>query len=298
MGPSVGHAVEELPNTLIKGSGYRRRYPVWMAKSILRQTLLGIEFLHQNGISHGDMQQRNLLFSVKDLSSISEDELAGENEASEPVRRLDGKEDIWAPKYLALNESLVDYADVGSDFKIKISDLGAAFFVSDPPKESFTPVGLRSPELVFENKINKDQDIWSFGCSIYELLTGKLLFAVADMGDDEEIDDDHFLQFHDILGPLPGRLIAQYPRAHLYCNEAGEIITRYIGKIPEGADPAGLEPLPSLEECFDKKKPAELSDEEAGVVKKLLRWILDYDPAKRPSASELLAHPWFAEDAQ
>lgn len=166
--------------------------------------------------------------------------------------------------------------------------------MSDPPDRLVTPVGLRSPELVFENKISKDQDIWSFGCMIFELLTSRQLFLVGTMASDEEIDDDHFLQFYDILGPLPSRIHSQYPRARVYCNGQGEKVKHYIGDLPEGFDPNEIQPMPSLEQFFDQERPAELSVEEAGVIKGLLRQILDYDPCKRPSASELLRHPWFS----
>jgi serine/threonine protein kinase len=155
-----------------------------------------------------------------------------------------------------------------------------------------TPVALRSPELIIENKINKDQDIWGFGCLIFELFTGRHLFLVTDMGHEDEVDDDHFLQLNDVLGPAP--ILAKYPRAHIYYNEKGEKVKNYIGELPEGFDPSTIEPSPSLEKAFDEEKPGDMSAEEAHVIKGLLRWILDYDPTKRPSASELLKHPWFS----
>lgn len=51
-----------------------------------------------------------------------------------------------------------------------------------------------------------------------------------------------------------------------------------------------------LEAAFVLDKPTELDDEEVYVMLNLLRYILNYDPAKRPSAMEILDHPWF-EDA-
>lgn len=41
-----------------------------MVKRILHHTLLGIEFLHANGVAHGDLQQGNLLFPVNDLNTM------------------------------------------------------------------------------------------------------------------------------------------------------------------------------------------------------------------------------------
>ncbi|KAL2835280.1 kinase-like domain-containing protein [Aspergillus cavernicola] len=259
MGPSRAGALKESPKGVTNPSSERTQFPIWMVKSILYQTLLGIDFLHRSGVAHGDLQQGNLLFSVKDL-----------------------------------NAPLTQYIDVDPRFCIKCSDLGGAFFLSDPPPTLVTPVALRSPELLFENKVNKVQDVWIFGCLIFELFTGRHLVLVTGMGNREEVDDDHFLQFNVILGPVPPSLRAKYPRAHIYYNEKGEQVKNYIGELPDGFDPGTIEASPTVEHAFDTAKPADMGVEEAHVIKGLLRWILDYDPAKRPLASEFLEHPWFS----
>ncbi|KAL1962324.1 hypothetical protein VTN77DRAFT_9815 [Rasamsonia byssochlamydoides] len=304
MGPSVATIADRLPaNILLSGTGQQSSFPMWMAKSILRQVLLGIDFLHLNNIAHGDLQPGNLLFSVRDLSSATEEELSQiqkENTLSEPVRKLDGKVDLWAPRYLALNQPLTDYVDFGPKFVIKISDIGGGFFISDPPATSVIPLGFRSPELIFEKKVSEDQDIWSFGCLMFEIITGTPLFAVGSSGEDdaETADDDLFLQLYDVIGPSPASMLAQWPRSRIYCNVNGERIKNYVGNLPEDDyfDPDEMiQPLPPLEEYFDQVKPADCSDEDADVVKALLRRILQYDPTKRPSTSELLQHPWFVD---
>jgi non-specific serine/threonine protein kinase len=50
----------------------------------------------------------------------------------------------------------------------------------------------------------------------------------------------------------------------------------------------------SMEELFDQAGP-DLNEEEAHKVKALIRKILQYDPAKRPSPAEILHDPWFSE---
>ncbi|KAL5338626.1 kinase-like domain-containing protein [Aspergillus crustosus] len=294
MGPSVAGALEN-PSEALRKLSSNRKFPVWMIKSILYQTLLGISFLHDTGIGHGDLQQGNLLFSVRDLETVGEEELARDNKVSEPVKRKDGRVDLWAPRYLALNQPLDQYINIDPDFIVKLSDLGGAFFLNDPPATLVTPVALRSPELIFTNTVNKDQDIWSFGCLIFELFIGRHLFSVTNYGHPEEVDDEHLLQFHDILGPLPETLRNAYPRAQIYYNKEGEIIRNYIGELPEGFDPTTIKPAPSLEQAFDDERLDNMTGEEADVIKELIRWILDYDPAKRPTASELLQHSWFVE---
>lgn len=127
MGPSAASMIEHLPSNLLSSTAPRIRYPTWMAKSILRQILLGIDFLHQAGIVHGDLQPGNLLFPIKSLTQVDENLLIQQCDAksvSEPVRRLDGKVDQWAPRYLALNQPLDNFVYLEKDFAIKISDMG------------------------------------------------------------------------------------------------------------------------------------------------------------------------------
>lgn len=50
----------------------------------------------------------------------------------------------------------------------------------------------------------------------------------------------------------------------------------------------------SMEELFDQAEP-DLDEEEARKVKALIRWILQYDPAKRPLPADILSDPWFCE---
>jgi serine/threonine protein kinase len=130
MGPSAATMVERLPQNNPQQLGRRYRYPAWMAKSMLRQALLGLHYLHNSPdhVVHGDIQPGNLLFSLKDLSSIDEAQLwqsESRNQISNPVRRLDGMDDTGAPRYLALNRPLDEFTDISPNFQIKISDLGA-----------------------------------------------------------------------------------------------------------------------------------------------------------------------------
>jgi non-specific serine/threonine protein kinase len=54
MGPSANSMVEELPQFKPRKWGMKIRYPPKMAKSILRQSLQALAFLHENDIAHGD----------------------------------------------------------------------------------------------------------------------------------------------------------------------------------------------------------------------------------------------------
>lgn len=155
-------------------------------------------------------------------------------------------------------------------------------------------MGLRSPELIFGDKPSKDQDVWSFGCLLFEFITGRTLFVVVHSEDYDEDNDDHLLQFFDILGKLPEFLLSNWSRSSTYFDSSGKQIKNYVGDLPEGFDPQSCT-SPSLEEQFDNEKPPVMSIEDSKACKRLLRWILQYDATQRPSTRELLEDPWFAE---
>ncbi|KAH6847670.1 kinase-like domain-containing protein [Chaetomium sp. MPI-CAGE-AT-0009] len=57
---------------------------------------------------------------------------------------------------------------------------------------------------------------------------------------------------------------------------------------------ANVRELLPLEDQLRDLKPEDMDDAEMDEVARLLRWILEYDASKRPSAEAILAHPWFS----
>lgn len=134
MGPTVNTMVEELPQFKPRRQEMKIRYPLQMAKSILKQSLQALAFLHENGIAHGDFQPGNMLFALNDINSKPEEELLQKEDVqaesiSAPVQRLDGKPDRWAPRHLCVAQPLVPFTDYAQGFKIKLSDLGGGQFL-------------------------------------------------------------------------------------------------------------------------------------------------------------------------
>ncbi|KAF4628649.1 hypothetical protein G7Y89_g9503 [Cudoniella acicularis] len=261
---------------------------------VMGPTLLGVDFLHRIGIAHSDPQPGNLLFRATDLTSVEEVRLLQKDiqpTSLVPIERHDEKADLWAPKYLAVSQLLTEFVKLDPNFVIKIPDIGGAFFTSNPPKNLVTPAGLRCPETILGEVPTSSQDIWSFGCLVFEFVTGRPLFVVDNTGDENETNDNHFLQLYSTIGPIPRDILSKWVRSDVYFNLDRENIKSYIEELPEGFDLNELHHHPLLEELFDQERPAEMSDEDSKQIKHMLRWILQYDPTKRPSASELLNDP-------
>ncbi|KAJ2966941.1 hypothetical protein NQ176_g9907 [Zarea fungicola] len=298
MGPSVNTMVEELPQFNPRRFGMKVRYPPPMARSILKQCCQALAFLHENGVAHGDFHPGNMLFAVPDLDSVADEELLRQEEnvrtasTSPPVERLDGKPDKWAPRYLCVAQPLAPFThhdDAG--FTIKLSDMGGAFFLTEPPSKPVLPIGLRPPELIVAGHVDKSLDIWSFGCLVFELVTGLPLFCVP--GPRHE-DDDHLLALNAEIGTLPDHLFSKWTTSSRYFTPDGRLYNCELGGVPEGKTEPLMVPQLSMEDMFDQAE-VDIGEEEGRQVKKLIRRILQYDPAMRPSAAEILLDPWFAE---
>ncbi|KAI8948600.1 serine/threonine-protein kinase SRPK3 [Xylaria longipes] len=316
MGPSVS-AVLNAPHEYYDPlSPPTHRFPTPRNKAILRNILSGLDFLHSNGIAHGDLQSGNLLFSLQGLTGIDPDKLR-QNEANsqlDPVTRVDGKVDQWAPRYLAVPEPLTqdvlpDEQQILYDQQIvKLADFGGAFWISKPPKSIVTPVALRAPEIILHDQGSPASDIWSFGCLTYALLTDSPLFQVFDFGrQDDVIDDEHLIELSEVVGPLPDHMRARWPRYSTYFGPGGERLDARPGDFDESEMGRTLRAIslkraedhgppkasPPLQDEFFRLKPNGINEVEAEKIVTLLKEILQFDPLARPSASTLLTNSWF-----
>ncbi|CAK7268136.1 hypothetical protein SEPCBS119000_002908 [Sporothrix epigloea] len=91
-------------------------------------------------------------------------------------------------------------------------------------------------------------------------------------------------------GALPEDIMKQWKNSSEYFSPEGKILAKNYGKSAEG------EPIIAEEKTLEKRFDAaalDLDEEEATAVKALIRKILQYDPTKRPTTSEILQDPWF-----
>jgi serine/threonine protein kinase len=175
------------------------------------------------------------------------------------------------------------------------TDEKTAFDFEIPPAadKCATPAALRAPEIVIGRTIGHEIEIWSFGCLIYEFLTGHVLFQVSSLADipQEQNDDDRLLQMIDALGKPSPKIFAKWSRHARYSDGNLKLIRSDVSssETAEGELYQG----PDLEEAFREVMTDKMNAEEVASVLGLLRKVLQYEPDLRPSTSELLRDPWF-----
>lgn len=168
--------VERAPcGTLEEFLYLRRRMTELDAKRVVRQLLDGLAYLHKVGVVHCDLKPANILFSDIDQGTAA---------ASADVASGDGAGQPMGPR----PRSTTPPASL-SGLVVKICDFGHARKVPDCRYYKFTgdinkipfhmfkhtgTEGFVAPEVLKSESYGKAADMWSTGCMLYQMLTGRM----------------------------------------------------------------------------------------------------------------------------
>lgn len=160
---------------------------------------------------------------------------------------------------------------VSSDGILKLADFGLARFYAKRHQLDYTnrvvTIWYRSPELLLgETQYSPAVDIWSAACVMVEIFTRRAIFP-GDGGEISQLD-----KIYSILG-TPHR--SEWPG---------------IMDMPwfELLRPGARKPSVFEEQYKDRLSPAAFE---------LITEMFRYDPTKRPSAAQVLEHPYFTTEA-
>ncbi|KAI0502815.1 kinase-like domain-containing protein [Xylaria bambusicola] len=272
LGPSVPDVIESLYSD--------GRLPADFAKSTAYQALLGIDYLSSHKIGHGDLHSRNIVFALPNLASLDEVQFLekfGRPETT-PVRSVDG---------MALTAHLPNYIVRPISFHargmreelrrstVKIIDFGEAFFRSQSAVAVHTPLAVRAPEAIFDDRIDYRIDTWSMGCLLFELVAGQPPFDVVMLT--RAILVSEMMEF---CGELPDRW-------------REKLDTIGVGRTEPVSDaPCTL--LDWLQDIyFDDNKTPGFTRQDIAKVCELVTRMLKFEPSSRASAKEITSDLWF-----
>ncbi|KAI8330629.1 MAP kinase, partial [Chlamydoabsidia padenii] len=159
---------------------------------------------------------------------------------------------------------------VNADCELKICDFGLARGYSDNPDsnagfmtEYVATRWYRAPEIMLSfQSYTKAIDMWSVGCIFAEMLGGKPLFKGRDYVD----------QLNQILG------ILGTPDEETLQRVGSERAQMYIRSLP-------LMPRIPFQNLYPRANPLAID---------LLNKLLEFDPSKRITVEEALAHPYLS----
>lgn len=143
---------------------------------------------------------------------------------------------------------------IGPNDTATIIDFGTSCYKSEQTYSYIQSRSYRAPEVIFRLKYEEKIDMWSFGCILYEMCTGKILF-------NQESEKEVLRAIVQIIGKPPAICINNSEKAKMYQSDLN------------------LRQTTSLDELM-----SEIDFNLVSVVKSCLKW----DRAKRFSAQEAL----------
>ncbi|OJD10766.1 CMGC/SRPK protein kinase [Emergomyces pasteurianus Ep9510] len=120
-----------------------------LLKPMLRNLLIGLDFVHVAGVVHTDIQSKNLLFPIKDDASFRHFE---ETELKEPApRKILDDRTIYMTRRIPLTPTVPIMTDFGD----------ARLIDKTQPGEFIMPHHYRAPEVILNMEWNDKVDIWN-----------------------------------------------------------------------------------------------------------------------------------------
>lgn len=174
----------------------------------------------------------------------------------------------------SMRQKLLEEVDV----KCKLVDFGNACWTYKQFTGDIQTRQYRCPEVLLGSKYSTSADLWSFACICFELATGDVLFD-PHSGDNYDRDEDHLALMMELLGMMPRKIALGGRYSREFFNRHGDL--RHIRRLR-------FWPLHKV-----LKEKYEFSEQDATELADFLVPILDFVSDKRPTAAELLNHPWF-----
>ncbi|PKU72737.1 serine/threonine-protein kinase prpf4B isoform X2 [Dendrobium catenatum] len=169
---------------------------------------------------------------------------------------------------------------------LKLCDFGNAMFAG---KNDITPYLVsrfyRAPEIILGLSYDHPLDIWSVGCCLFELYTGKVLFPGPSNND--------MLRLHmELKGPFPkkmlrkGAFIDQHfdQDLNFHATEDDPVTKKTVKRLLLNIKPKDIGTLISGSTGEDPKMLLNFKD--------LLERVFALDPEKRMTVSQALSHPF------
>ncbi|KAJ8123077.1 hypothetical protein ONZ43_g884 [Nemania bipapillata] len=240
------------------------------------QLLCVLDFAHDHGVIHTDIQPSNIFVKFRDYSLIESKYLK-----DLPLPHQDRNEKYTAIPSLPFQQCYFTEADDVLTFDIALGDWGVASWTDKHLTEIIQPVGLRAPEVLIKAPWDAKTDFWNLGAVILELYRAIRMFSGRVPPDGHYEVRKHLAEIVDFLGPFPQALLDKGDQKLVQeiFDEKGRI---------KGEGPMDRPKLDS------EVVMPRLHEETRAEFTSFLRAMMKIDPAERPSADDLLRFPWLS----
>jgi serine/threonine protein kinase len=239
--------------------------PLFVVRSIGYQLFAFLYYIQGRGVVHTDLKPENILLEQKKLLISNS----------------------LGPLPVTSGIKVIDFgsAEFTAEFKNQTSDGSRISFRTIQTRH------YRAPEVVFGSGWSYPADVWSVGLILWELLKGDCVFMTHD-------DKEHLAMMQRFLG-APSRNDGGYWSIFRRGDKREEFVSRrhhsggtlrWPTEETSSHDVKYLKEIVSLEDELHEYG----ADREFRCFVDLVRGILEWNPERRLSASDALAHPFFS----
>ncbi|OJJ74376.1 hypothetical protein ASPBRDRAFT_72799 [Aspergillus brasiliensis CBS 101740] len=270
-----------------KNGSWISLFQLEVARAIVAQLTIAVQYIHSQGIVHGDLHCGNILLRLsRDFDELSTETLYEKygEPVLEPVNRLDSQKIL--PQEVPQHGVVPLWLGEASE-DVTLPEAKISFCPAHEQKfGSHTPLLVRPPEARFEptQPLDFSSDIWTLACTIWDIMGQRTLFEGLLTN-----DDDMTSQQVELLGSLPSEWQTKW--------------TENRDKDGRSTDQPTTSSNQSWEDRFEKHiqqpriqermPPLQLKERDALIS--MLRSMLRFTPADRPSAQQVLESEWMVK---
>jgi serine/threonine protein kinase len=221
--------------------------PLYCVQSFSDQILTAVSYLHDMKLVHTDLKPENILL-------VSREQL-----------RLTNKLTCTREPHPVLAPRSTD---------VRVIDFGGATYDDARKSSLINTRQYRAPEVILGQGWSTASDLWSVGCILMELYTGRLLFSTHD-------SLEHLALMERCLGPFPSGMTRGGHAPKYFHRSTGKL--RYWDS-PESDSLAHVSRMRKLEFMIHPRD---------NVFLRFIRSLLEFDPARRAQARDALNDPFF-----
>lgn len=159
-----------------------------------------INILHKNNYAHTDIKPENILIDIPRLESIIILNKIKQSHEKYTILKNKGKIKTIIPSLKNDCKNIIDKIDISEqdiknylstfNFGIKLCDFGTSLIMPDKTIYKKHTSYYKSPKIILKYDLDYTYDLWSIGCTIYELLTGEILFDPFDSDIEDKFGDN------------------------------------------------------------------------------------------------------------
>ncbi|KAI0543220.1 kinase-like domain-containing protein [Xylaria digitata] len=246
-------------------------FPNSQIQSFARQLLTSVAFLHDLNLIHTDLKPENILLCDSAYQTFTYN------------RRI--------PSSTNGTNRQATQRKVLLDTEIRLIDFGSATFDDEYHSSVVSTRHYRAPEIILGLGWSFPCDIWSIGCILVEFFTGDALFQTHD-------NLEHLAMMENVCDSRIDTHLVQAVNKSASRNSSNSP-AKYFKRLKLDY-PTAETTRASRRFVRNMKRISDIIPATSPFLRlflDLLQKMFVYDPAKRITARQALAHPWFREAA-